>query len=387
MSRGNGRADEKVDQVYTPTEPFPLTFRVIDNISWNPGVTGGKNVEAELTSRPLHRQDNAEFCFPTYHASVAFSGLDERVLFDHRANAGHFRKAQRVLGVGWDPARPAMNSLFADNQLHGRHFDWIRRSSYDDQCAVRPQAPDQCRHRFSTRCSSKDHLRPAEFLQFSGRVHCGTVDINIRAKLFRKCVIAAASYSGNAITGFLGELNSQMTEPANSLDRDKVARQSSAVAESIERSYAGAHQRGGIYIAKRLWHPGQGFHRRNHEFLVASVVADSANLTIRAIHEVSSPARQTSAILAAVPADTYSLALLPVLHACSELVYHASYFMSGNTRIGNSGKESLLGHYITVADSTCLNANPYVSRTRFRDFTFHDFKIGSRLRYLHNFHL
>ncbi len=47
-----------------------------------------------------HVTSDAEFCFPAHHPSVSLSGFRERVLFDHWANACHFREAQRVLGVG-----------------------------------------------------------------------------------------------------------------------------------------------------------------------------------------------------------------------------------------------------------------------------------------------
>src|SRR5947209_20573244 len=62
----------------------------------------------------LHGEHDAEFGFPAHHAGVAFGGFRERVLFYHRPHARHFREAQRVLGIGRDSARPALDALFAE---------------------------------------------------------------------------------------------------------------------------------------------------------------------------------------------------------------------------------------------------------------------------------
>src|SRR5260370_17351918 len=51
----------------------------------------GDSSSSSVTS---HCQDDAELRFPAHHASVAFSRLRQRVLFDHGANATHFRKPQ-----------------------------------------------------------------------------------------------------------------------------------------------------------------------------------------------------------------------------------------------------------------------------------------------------
>ena len=60
------------------------------------------------SSEKLHCEDDAEFCFPAHHASVALSGFHQRKLFDHGADTGHFGEAQRVFGVGGDSRRPAL---------------------------------------------------------------------------------------------------------------------------------------------------------------------------------------------------------------------------------------------------------------------------------------
>src|SRR5262249_24749779 len=150
----------------------------------------------------------------------------------------------------------------------------------------------------------------------------------------------------------------------------------------IECSNSGAHQRRGLGGVKRFGHVSQRFDWRDHELLIAPVLTDPGNLRICAVHVIASPARWTSPVLAAMPADADPFALLPVLYARPDLVDDADHFVSGHAWIRYPGKNAFLCDNITVTDSTRLNANPDLSRAGLRDFTFNDFEVGARLRYL-----
>src|SRR4029077_1903415 len=185
---------------------------------------------------------------------------------------------------------------------------------------------------------------------------------------------------------FLRELNSQVTETSDSLDGYEVTWQRAAVAQGVKRGNAGAHQRCRFGSVERFRHPRQRFHWGDHEFLIPAVKANPTNHRIRAIYEITSPARRTSSVLTTVPPDADALALLPVVYPRPRLVDHAGYFVSGHTRIRDAGKESFFGDHIAVTDATGLNADPHLSRARGRDFALHDFKVRSRFGHLHGFH-
>src|SRR5262249_35671114 len=156
--------------------------------------------------------------------------------------------------------------------------------------------------------------------------------------------------------------------------------------ESIECGDSGTHQRRGLGGVERFGHVGQCFDRGYHEFLLPPVVVNPTNLRICAVDEITSSARRASAVLAAMPADADPFAFLPVFHTRPDLVDHANYLVSGDARLRYPRKQAILRDYIAVADSTRLNANPYMSRCGLRDFTFHEFEVRSGLRYLHYFH-
>src|SRR5260370_832538 len=106
----------------------------------------------------------------------------------------------------------------------------------------------------------------------------------------------------------LCELNSQVPKSADPLDGYKVTRQCAAMSQRVKRGNAGAHQRRGLGRVERFWHPSQRFDRRDDVFLIAAVVADAANLPVRAVHEIPASARKTGTVLPAVPADSNPLA-------------------------------------------------------------------------------
>jgi len=64
-------------------------------------------------------------------------------------------------------------------------------------------------------------------------------------------------------------------------------------------------------------------------FLIAAVVADAANLGVRAVHEIPVPARETCPVC---PPCHPTPTRWPRCHsftACAQLVNHASNFVSG----------------------------------------------------------
>ena len=93
----------------------------------------------------------------------------------------------------------------------------------------------------------------------------------------------------------------------------------------------GIFRRGALFL--QCSYLRRSIHRRDYVFLIAAVVADSANLHVCAVHEVSASARKTGAVLPTVPADSNPLAFPPFLHARAHFVDHVGYFGSGDARV------------------------------------------------------
>jgi hypothetical protein len=142
------------------------------------------------------------------------------------------------------------------------------------------------------------------------------------------------------------------------------------MSQRVRRGNAGTQQRRGLGRVDRFRHPRQRFHRRDHVFLIAAVVADSANLHVCAVHEISASACKTGTVLPTVPADSNPLAFLPFRHARARFVDHAGHFVSGDARVRNAGEEaffrdvSALAAHIPVPDS-CDQATSSANESNF----------------------
>jgi hypothetical protein len=155
------------------------------------------------------------------------------------------------------------------------------------------------------------------------------------------------------------------------------------MAQGIKRGDSGTHQGRGLGGIERFRHLRQRFHRRDHVFLIATVVAEAANLPVRAVYEITAAAGETRAILAAVPADSNPMAFLPLRDTRPGLVDDAGHFVSGDARVRNAREKAFLGNHIAVTDSTGQDPDPHVSRAGLRNVALHDFEVSSSPRYLH----
>src|SRR5207302_120886 len=134
---------------------------------------------------------------------------------------------------------------------------------------------------------------PAEFLQLCRCVRRDTVDVDARSQLPRELrIFWPASNGGDLVTELLRELDTQVAEPADSLDCHEVARHRAAVSKRVEGRDPRTEQWPGFRRVERLRHPRDRFDRRNHVLLIAAVVTEACDLQVGAVHEVAAPARE-----------------------------------------------------------------------------------------------
>src|SRR5262245_29895713 len=210
----------------------------------------------------------------------------------------------------------------------------------------------------------------------------------MRAELPREAgAFWSAAHCRDLVAELLRELDREMAEPADSLDCDEVARHRAAVPKGVEGRDPRTEQRRRVRRVERLGHPRDCFDRRNHVLRVATVVTESCDIHVGAVDEVATPARETGAILTAVPAHADLLTFLPLRHACARLVDHTGDFVTWHARVREVWPAAFLRKGIAVADSARLHANPHVPRPRLRDVPLDDLEVRACLGQLRRFHL
>src|SRR5216684_2467932 len=103
--------------------------------------------------------------------------------------------------------------------------------------------------------------------------------------------------------------------------------------------------------------------------------------------EITPPARQAGAILAAVPAYADALALLPLRHAGAYVVDDAGHFVSRHSRIDDARPGAVFREDIAVTDPARLHADPHFARSRLGNLPLDNREVRSCLRDLRHFHL
>jgi hypothetical protein len=120
--------------------------------------------------------------------------------------------------------------------------------------------------------------------------------------------------------------------------------------------------------------------------LVPTVIADARNFQIPAIAKISAPARETRAVVTAMPANPDTLPFLPPRNTGTDFIDYAGHFMSGDAGVLNPRPDALFRKRITMANPTGFHLDPDVSWTWRRNRALHNLEFSpgtGDLRYLH----
>src|SRR5215470_13958394 len=102
-----------------------------------------------------------------------------------------------------------------------------------------------------------------------------------------------------------------MPEPPDALDGNNISGPGAAMAQRVERSNAGTHQRarfGGIQPVRDCREPFGG---SEHVLLIAAIKVDPRNFLVVARNEIALATGRAGEVVTAVPADADSLPFFP----------------------------------------------------------------------------
>src|SRR5262245_7309876 len=91
---------------------------------------------------------------------------------------------------------------------------------------------------------------------------------------------------------FSGELDAEVSQPADALDGDQVPGPGAAVSQGVEGRDTGAEDGRGLIEGESVGDGGQGLDRSDHVFGVATVIADAGDPMFETIDKITAPARR-----------------------------------------------------------------------------------------------
>src|SRR6266480_2728948 len=204
------------------------------------------NFDAGCLLLPFHAENDAEARFTAHHPLVSLGGSFQRKHFVHRMHTARRAEAQRILRVNRCAGIPALDrSLTADEQ------NWIDgkrtgRTDHHEHTIWRKPA-ERRRHRVSVGYRSDNHFGTAKLVKFRSRIFLPTIDVMNRAQFFGEGFLVLSARDRHCFKAHLhGELYAKMTKSTDPEYSNNIARSRTAVPKRIERSHAGAHERGTI---------------------------------------------------------------------------------------------------------------------------------------------
>ena len=188
----------------------------------------------------------------------------------------------------------------------------------------------------------------------------------------------------------LRELHPEVSETAEPVDRDEIARARAAVAQRVERRHACTHERRGVGGGQAVGHPRERRDRRDHVLAVAAVVRDAGDRRPRdAGEELAAPARIAPPAIAAVPADADALADRPPFDVGPDRIDAADHLVPRHARQRDARKRGQLREGIAVADSARVDRDTHGVSRGLRALALDELErtVGSRdLRDAHGRH-
>src|SRR5438874_1230982 len=101
----------------------------------------------------------------------------------------------------------------------------------------------------------------------------------MRSQLFGQRFFVGAFGDGHGFKShFPGELNAQMSQASDPLDRDEISGPGSAVSKRVVGGDSGAKNRRRFFKRNLIWNSGQGFFGGDHIFGIAPVVNEPRDL-------------------------------------------------------------------------------------------------------------
>ena len=242
-------------------------------------------------------------------------------------------KSERIPRVPPRADDACENTSFIARELHGVKCEQLRRQSCNHDRAAGSKH-SECRVISGLRGrGDKREMYATAGSKFSGDVLLGGIQRFLRAGFARQVKLRVVHiHRDNVRAHGASRLHSQMTEPADSKNRNELAGCESCVAQGAEHCDARAKKRRGLSGGKRIGNGDymRGF--RDHEFRVAAVHRNAGDRAILANILAAFAARQARAAAPENPTHTHARVQYFFLYARTGLDNAADDLVSRNQR-------------------------------------------------------
>src|SRR5262249_44175336 len=153
-------------------------------------------------------------------------------------------------------------------------LDRILRCTHDDELAAGGKTGHELRHRITTGSGCENRPGPAHTLQYRTGILGGSIDVNVRAQIFRELFLLASTSDRDSTESHAPrKLDTKMPKATNALHGDQIPAAQPSVAKSVVGCDTRAEERGGFYGCELIRNGSDAARFSDHHFRISTIHA------------------------------------------------------------------------------------------------------------------
>jgi hypothetical protein len=197
-------------------------------------------------------------------------------------------------------------------------LDLVLRYTHHDELPSGRKTGHKRPHCIATGGCCENRSGPAHTLQNRCGIVDGSIDVDVRAQIFRKLFLLASTPDcGGTESHVPGKLDTKMPKAPNTLHSDQISAAQAGVAKSVVGCDTRAEERGGLCRRELVRNGSDAARFRDHRFRVPSVDGYSRYHGVLTIDNIPPSARFAHTVFAAEEADTDPLTDFPFRHSAA----------------------------------------------------------------------
>src|SRR5262249_19661047 len=205
----------------------------------------------------------------------------------------------------------------------------------------------------------------AHTLQHRGGILDSSIDVEMRAQIFRKFFLVASTPDCDCTESHTPrKLDTKVPKAANALHGDQISAAQAGIAKSVVCRDPCTEERGRLCGSQLVRNGSNAARFSNHHLRISSISSYSRHHRMLTIHHVSASARFAYSVFPSDQADTNTLTDFPFGRSAAQGLNAANYFMPRNARQSKTRIGALDSGRVGVANAASFHPNPNLTWTR-----------------------
>ena len=170
------------------------------------------------------------------------------------------------------PASVPVNRAPSKDKRERTQLDLVLRYTHHDELAAGCKTGHKWPHSITTGACCENRSGPAHTLQYRCGIVDGSIDVDVRAQIFRKLFLVASTPDRDSTEPHVPrKLDTKMPKATNALHSDQISAAQAGVAKSVVGRDTRAEERGGFCGTELIRNRSDAARFSDHHFRISSV--------------------------------------------------------------------------------------------------------------------